>query len=340
MEQFFRAAQVADEEKVSITGMYLMGDAKLWWRTRLEGDAESGRPQISTWEILKRELKEQFLPTNAAWLARESLRRLKQTRTVQDYVKEFSSLMLDIKNMSEEDKLFNFVSGLQAWAQTELRRQGVKDLPTAMATADCLVDYKLLGTMVAGQKPKMEGSRKQKVTGKPFPNQTKGKKEGNAANLRAGESQNGQQTSKSSGCFICQGPHRARDCPRMENVFALQTTRKEEQDSDSDDSTPQLNRLQLVNTFHKPNLVNKLMYVLVQVNGAVVRAMVDTGATECCLSNSIAAAVGLTVEPYASVVVPLNGEDHRVNGIARAVPFQMGDWTGHCDFMVMYLRDF
>ena len=116
MEQFFRAAQVADEEKVSITGMYLLGDAKIWWRTRLEGDAESCRPQISTWETLKRELKEQFLPTNVAWLARESLRSLKQTRTVQDYVKEFSSIMLDIKNMSEEDKLFNFVYGLQAWA--------------------------------------------------------------------------------------------------------------------------------------------------------------------------------------------------------------------------------
>ena len=150
MEQFLRAAQVADEEKVFITGMYLMGDAKLWWKTRLEGDAESGRPQISTWETLKRELKEQFLPTNAAWLAWESLQRLKQTGTVRDYVKEFSSLMMDIKNMSEEDKLFNFVSGLQAWAQTELRMQGVKDLPAAMVATDCLVDYKLLGTTVAG----------------------------------------------------------------------------------------------------------------------------------------------------------------------------------------------
>ena len=123
-------------------------------------------------------------------------------------------------------------------------------------------------------------------------------------------------------------------------MSTLQTARKEEQDSDSDDSTPQLNPLQLVNTFHKHNLINKLMYVLVQVNGAVVRAMVDTGTTECCLSNSIAAVVGLTMESYASVVVPLNGEDHRVDGMARAVPFQMGDWISHCDFMVMYLRDF
>ena len=66
-------------------------------------------------------------------------------------------------------------------------------------------------------------------------------------------------------------------------MFALQTLRKKEQDSNSDDSTPQLNPLQVVTTFHKPNLINKLMYVLVQVNGAVVRAMVDTWATECCL---------------------------------------------------------
>ena len=44
MEQFFRAAHIPDAEKVSITSMYLTGDAKLWWRTRMEDDVESGRP--------------------------------------------------------------------------------------------------------------------------------------------------------------------------------------------------------------------------------------------------------------------------------------------------------
>ena len=33
-----------DEEMVSITNMYLSGDAKLWWCTRMGDDAESGRP--------------------------------------------------------------------------------------------------------------------------------------------------------------------------------------------------------------------------------------------------------------------------------------------------------
>ena len=44
MEQFFKVAHVPDDEKVSITSMYLFGDAKLWWRTRMGDDIESERP--------------------------------------------------------------------------------------------------------------------------------------------------------------------------------------------------------------------------------------------------------------------------------------------------------
>ncbi|RVW91492.1 hypothetical protein CK203_046164 [Vitis vinifera] len=116
--------------------MYLTGDVKLWWQTRMEDDAESGRPQITTWETLKKELKDQFLPTNIA------------------------SLMLDIKNMLDDDKFFNFMSGLQGWAQTKLRRQGVRDLPAAMAVVDCLVDYKMGGIISTMQRPKSEEGKK------------------------------------------------------------------------------------------------------------------------------------------------------------------------------------
>ena len=160
MKQFFKVAHVPDSEIVSITSMYLSGDAKLWWRTRMGDNAESGRPQIDTWETLKRELKEQFLPTNSSWLARESLKRLKHTSSVREYLKEFSSIMLDIKNMSDEDKLFNFISGLQGWAQTELRRQGVRDPSAAMAAADCLVDYKMSSAINSIGKSKTDGARR------------------------------------------------------------------------------------------------------------------------------------------------------------------------------------
>ena len=78
----------------------------------MEDDADTGRAKIESWEALRKELKDQFLPTNTAWVARDALKKLKQTATVKEYVKTFSSLMLDIRNMFEDDKLFNFMFGL------------------------------------------------------------------------------------------------------------------------------------------------------------------------------------------------------------------------------------
>ena len=88
----------------------------------MEDDADVGKGKIDSWEALKKELKDQFLPTNTAWVVRDSLKKLKQTGTMREYVKTFSSLMLDMKNMLEDDKLFNFMFGLQPWAQLELKR--------------------------------------------------------------------------------------------------------------------------------------------------------------------------------------------------------------------------
>ena len=78
----------------------------------MKDDAKSRRPQITTWETLKKKLKDQFLSTNTAWVARESLKRLRHVESMRDYVKEFSYLMLNIKNMLKGDKLFNFMSRL------------------------------------------------------------------------------------------------------------------------------------------------------------------------------------------------------------------------------------
>ncbi|KAL0388130.1 UNVERIFIED_CONTAM: hypothetical protein Sradi_2694800 [Sesamum radiatum] len=86
--------------------------------------------------------------------------KLKHAGTVRDYVKEFSSLMLDVRDMSEEDKLFNFLSGLQTWAQTELRRQGVKDLPSTIAAADRLVDFRVTNNSDPEKKKKDSGKEK------------------------------------------------------------------------------------------------------------------------------------------------------------------------------------
>ena len=154
MEQYFEVAHIFPREQVTLTTMYLSGDAKLWWNMRSNDDAKLGRLRTSTLETLKKELKDQFFPSNMAWMARESLKRLKQIETITDYVKEFSSLILDIKDMSEVDKLFNFMSGLQKWTQIELRFQGVREIPSAIVAVDFLVDYRLDASSLASKKGK------------------------------------------------------------------------------------------------------------------------------------------------------------------------------------------
>lgn len=68
METYFQAAHVSEAEKVAITSMYLAGDAKLWWCSRLSDDASENREQIETRDSLKKDLKDQFLPCNTCGL--------------------------------------------------------------------------------------------------------------------------------------------------------------------------------------------------------------------------------------------------------------------------------
>ncbi|WJZ84520.1 hypothetical protein VitviT2T_004120 [Vitis vinifera] len=142
MERYFEAIALTDEAaKVRTATLYLTDTATLWWCRRF-ADMEKGICTIETWEDFKREIKKQFYPEDVAYLARKNMRRLKHTSSIRDYVKEFSSLMLEIPNMTQEELLFNFMDNLQGWAEQELRRRGVQDLATAMAVAESLTDYK------------------------------------------------------------------------------------------------------------------------------------------------------------------------------------------------------
>ena len=100
--------------------------------------------------------------------------------------------MLDIKNMFKEDKLFNFMSGLQSWAQLELKRQAVHDLPVAISATNALVDYKYTKPSVDDENCKSndKGKDKYKNDGK----KNKGKQKKNWVNKSKGESSTSQQS--------------------------------------------------------------------------------------------------------------------------------------------------
>ncbi|KAF3653377.1 hypothetical protein FXO38_15664 [Capsicum annuum] len=107
MEYYFSTTRVVEIYKLNITKMYLAGDTKFWWTYQNIDDKSTGRSRIDTWEKLKKEMRDQCLPSKASWIARDYLKRLRQNGSVCDYIKKFSSLMLDIQNMSDQDKLRN-----------------------------------------------------------------------------------------------------------------------------------------------------------------------------------------------------------------------------------------
>lgn len=53
-----------------------------------------------------------------------------------DYINEFTTLMLEISDMSDKDSLFYFQDGLKDWAKTKLDRRGVQTLDDAIAITE------------------------------------------------------------------------------------------------------------------------------------------------------------------------------------------------------------
>lgn len=75
-------------------------------------------------------------------------------------------MMLDIREMSDEDKLFNFMARLQPWALAELRRQAVQNLSPAIAAAEHLVDYRVFGAPELNEESQHSRKGKGKDRGK------------------------------------------------------------------------------------------------------------------------------------------------------------------------------
>ena len=119
--------------------MHLSEDAKVWWRSWYV-DIQERCCIIDMWDALKKELCSQFFLENVEILARWKPRELKHINNIWDYVKQFAGLMLDIRDMSNKDKVLCFVEGFKPWAKTKLYEQRVQYLTSTYAAAEWLFD--------------------------------------------------------------------------------------------------------------------------------------------------------------------------------------------------------
>ncbi|KAK3000577.1 hypothetical protein RJ639_021987 [Escallonia herrerae] len=369
VEQYFQAIRVDSEAtKVSMAAMYLVGDAKLWWRKKY-AEIEDGSCVINTWEIPKRELKSQFFPENTAFNARKALLECKHTGSVREYCQAFSALMLDISDMSAVDRLFFFMEGLKPWARTELNRRRVNNLKEAIIAAESLSDYNS-----EPQRPPQRGNPSRGIGGKkpggPMPNQSWGSKSSWASNSstqqKSGVGFKAKPDASTSGevkkppfrgCFLCNvGNNLALDQGTHQQMSNTDTQDYEEEDAVGafpqwcNAVTTQVRNPKKSSTGEEPKDMppkkkgdvpgKGLMYVDIKVNGKAIRAMVDTGATHNYISSTEVERLGLTLEKGCGRVKAINSAAQPVAGIARSVLIKIGPYEGRTNFSVVIMDDF
>ena len=157
------------------------------------------------------------------YLEWKKIKYLKHTGSISDYVKEFSSLMLEAPEapgMNEKALLFKFMDNLQGLTKQKLRRRGVRDLATAMVAAESLMDYK------ESKSSDDKGSKGSHITGggEEVPPNTARYGKGKVPYTREDKGKRKQREfAPKLKCFLCDGPHLTRECPKRKSPSALST---------------------------------------------------------------------------------------------------------------------
>ena len=142
LENYFRCNRVrSDASKINTVVLFLSDVAMLWWK-RKDAEIERGTCTIDTWEQFREEFKRAFFPNNVIYEAKSKFRELKQTGSIRVYVKEFTTLMLEIPNLTDDDILFNVINGLQNWVRTELECRKVRTIDESITQDEALIDFK------------------------------------------------------------------------------------------------------------------------------------------------------------------------------------------------------
>ena len=123
---------VIDGQRIAFAAASLKGLALQWWQSRCYDHPD----EQLTWIEFKKKVQERFQPVEAARTARDNLRALKQgNKSVTDYCSLFYEQLQMIHDMSEADKIQNFMYGLQPWIYKEVDQRDPQTLEKAMASA-------------------------------------------------------------------------------------------------------------------------------------------------------------------------------------------------------------
>ena len=125
-----------------------------------------------------------------------------------------------------------------------------------------------------------------------------------------------------TNCFLCDGPHWARDYPKRKALNAMIEKKKNEGDA-------QVGSLQLLNALKakpipKTPQSKGLIYVEALVNGKATKALVDISATHNFVSEDEAKRLELQASKEGGWLKAVNSAAKPSHGVARGVTMHIG----------------
>lgn len=96
---------------------------------------------INTFAEFKQELCKYFTLSNAEKKERARICLLKEMCSIHNYIKEFTTLILEITDISDKNSLFYFQDVLKDWAKAELDQRGVQSLNDTIVVVESVADY-------------------------------------------------------------------------------------------------------------------------------------------------------------------------------------------------------
>ena len=254
-----------------------------------------------------------ILPQKCRIYSKRKTNTLKQTASIRDYVRQFSTLMLDIRDKSEKDKVFLFINRLKPWAKTKIHEKKVQDLATAIANSERLLDF---GNEASFQRRTTQAPNTGGKTYKPPGHRNECSNRPNGSNDRPSgwtdRPPQNNQAGTSRGpypqknypttplqCLLCKGPHRLSYCPHRASLSALQVFIQESNDTGieitpnkkEDQDNSRMGVLKFLSTLQqkvdpKEIIEKRLMFVDATINSRPSKStLIDSGATHNFIAN-------------------------------------------------------
>lgn len=133
LNTYLEATNADPTRWVVLASTYLTESAAVWYEHRVHDLHAAGI--LDTWDAFCQDLINTFQPISAHAMARDSLHKLHQTNTVQQFNSEFLKTITLVRNMTEDEKVDKYTYGLKPHLKREVLMENCTTLSHAMQVA-------------------------------------------------------------------------------------------------------------------------------------------------------------------------------------------------------------